>query len=576
MKKNYDFAILGAGPGGYVAAIRAAQLGASVCVIENRDVGGTCLNRGCIPTKAMYKSAEVLSCSKKFAEYGLEGTEAKINIKEVQNRKNTIINNLKNGVLGLFDANKVTYINATASFEDSKKLKVIFSSGEEQYIDAKNIIIATGSKPFMPNIEGANLPGVLTTDELLEIDYIPKRLGVIGAGTVGTEFANIFNSFGSDVYVIIKYDRVMRKLDLETVYKFMKPLKKSGINFVEEVLIDKIVKSENGLIVIAHNKSDGEQVFVEVDNVLVSAGRRPNIKNLNLEKAGIKYSDSGINVDENYKTNIDGVYAIGDVIGGAMLAHVASNEGERLVEALINKTEVEPMGTYPDCVFSFPEMATVGFTEEQVKDKKIKYKVGTFDFASNGKAMTLGETDGMVKIIAGEDDQILGVHIVGPHASDLIHEACCAIENKISVSSLIKTIHAHPTLAETFWEAAMDVHNRSIHKIPEECILNNKLKTVENILPKQTDEKKSEVIKDDNKDELIIKMPKLSDLSSENTLQEWKKSIGDNIEVGEIICVIEAGKTTQQYKSEIKGIMSQIYAEEGDNIKVGEPICKLK
>ncbi|MCK9191137.1 MAG: FAD-dependent oxidoreductase, partial [Sphaerochaetaceae bacterium] len=342
--KNYEFLFIGAGPGGYVAAIRAAQLGASVCVVENREAGGTCLNRGCIPTKALYRSAEVLRESRELESYGLDGGAAKANMKAIQKRKSGIVSQLRDGVRSLLRANNIDYLEGTGSFVDQKTVLVILKEGGREKVTAKSIVIATGSSPKRLSIPGNDLPGVMTTDELLEIDHIPKRLGVIGAGTVGTEFANIFNSFGSDVYVVVKYDRVMRKLDLETVYEFMKSFRKQGINMVEGVLPQRLEKTENGIVIVSKDLKTEKEVRTEVDEVLLSAGRRANTDNLNIKASGVKTDRCGfVLVDSNYKTNIDGIYAIGDVIGKQMLAHVASAHGEKLVESIINHTDAKPM-----------------------------------------------------------------------------------------------------------------------------------------------------------------------------------------------------------------------------------------
>jgi dihydrolipoamide dehydrogenase len=553
--EKYEFLFLGAGPGGYVAAIRAAQLGASVCVIENRQAGGTCLNRGCIPTKALYRSAEVLRESREFASYGLDGNAAKANMASIQKRKNGIVNQLREGVLSLFRANDITYLEGTGSFIDSKTVKVLFNEGGEKEVTANHIVIATGSSPKRLSIPGSDLPGVITTDELLEIDYIPKRLGVIGAGTVGTEFANIFNSFGSDVYVVVKYDRVMRKLDKETVYEFMKSFRKQGINMVEGVLPQRLEKTDNGLVIISKDLKTEKEVRTEVDEILLSAGRKPNTDNLNIEATGIKTDKCGfVMVDKNYKTNVDGIYAIGDVIGKQMLAHVASANGVKLVESIINHTDAKPMTPVPDCVFAFPEIATCGISEEYAKEKKLEYRVGRFPFAANGKAMTLGETEGLVKVIADMDGKILGVNICGPHASDLIHEASTAMTAGLSVDDLNETIHAHPTLIETFSEAIMDVEEKSIHSHPK-CNIH-------------IEDKPNPAI-----DAGKIRMPKLNDLMTVGRICGWNFEIGDHVKKGDILCNVEANKANGEIVAPIDGKIMEFRDQQCETAEVGSIVC---
>lgn len=554
--KNYDFIFIGAGPGGYVAAIRAAQLGSKVAVVENRQAGGTCLNRGCIPTKALYKSAEVLRESRELESFGLNGSAATADIKAIQNRKNKIVNKLRNGVVSLLSQNNVDYFEGTGSFIDSKNINVALNAGGQETLTAQNIIIATGSSPKKISIPGNDLEGVMTTDELLEIDHIPRRLGVIGAGTVGTEFANIFNSYGSDVYVVVKYDRVMRKLDKETVYEFMKSFRKQGINMVEGVLPQRFEKTENGIAIISKDLKTEEEVITEVDEILLSAGRKANTDGLNLENAGVLVDSAGfVKVDDNYKTNVDGIYAIGDVIGKQMLAHVASAHGVKLVEALVNHTFPKSMTPVPDCVFAYPEIATCGISEEQAKNRKIDYKVGKFKFESNGKALTLGETEGLVKVIAGRDDKILGVSICGPHASDLIHEASTAMTAGLTVEQLNNTIHAHPTLIETFSEAVLDVNNKSIHAAPKCSIA------------APTDKKI---------DPGKVRLPKLNTLMTKGRITEWKVELGQHVRKGDILCAVEANKVSGEITAPIDGKIIELKDQNNEQIEVGTLICVIQ
>ncbi|MGD1823643.1 MAG: dihydrolipoyl dehydrogenase [Pleomorphochaeta sp.] len=554
--KSYELLFIGAGPGGYVAAIRAAQLGAKVAVIENREAGGTCLNRGCIPTKALYKSAEVLRESRELASFGLDGTAAKANISAIQKRKNGIVKQLRDGVITLLSENNVDYYEGLGSFIDKKNVKVTLNAGGEEILSAPSIIIATGSSPKKLALPGSDLNGVITTDELLEIDHIPRRLGVIGAGTVGTEFANIFNSFGSDVYVVVKYDRVMRKLDKETVYEFMKSFKNQGIHMVEGVLPQRFEKTDNGIAIISKDLKTEEEVITEVDEILLSAGRKANTVGLNLENAGVMVDSAGfVKVDDNYKTNVPGIYAIGDVIGKQMLAHVASAHGEKLVESIIKHTFPKPMTPVPDCVFAYPEIATCGISEEQAQNRKLDYKVGKFKFASNGKAMTLGETEGLIKVIAGKDNKILGVNICGPHASDLIHEASTAMTAGLTIKQINNTIHAHPTLIETFSEAVLDVDNKSIHAAPKCAFISSSEKKV---------------------DPGKVRLPKLNSLMTKGRVCNWNVELGQHVKKGDVLCSVEANKVNGEITAPVDGKIIEIKDQNNETVDVGTLICVIQ
>ena len=461
-----DIIIIGGGPGGYVAAIRAAQLGAEVCVVEMNKLGGTCLNRGCIPTKALYRNAEILHIMARLDEFGINNHEYSIDVEKVQKRKKTVVENLRDGVGQLLKANGVEVINGAASFKDSHTLVIQLPDGETREITGESIIIATGSIPTIPDIPGVNGPNVVTTDELLEFDHIPKRLAVIGGGTVGVEFAGIFQAMGSQVSIIIKYPLVLRKLDVEMIRRLTNSMKSHGIETVNNVRVKRIENNVANATIIVEHDEKGE-IAIEADMILLSIGRRPLVSGLNLEGLGIDYDSKGIKVDENYETNVKSVYAIGDVTGGWMLAHVASEQGIITVEKILGRNEHSELGAIPNCVFSFPEIATTGMTEEEAKETGMPYKVGKFMFAANGKALSLGEKEGFVKIIATMDDTIIGVHILGPHASDLIHEGVLAINKSMKVDDIIHTIHAHPTLGECFSEAAMAVKNMAIHGAPK-------------------------------------------------------------------------------------------------------------
>ncbi|NLB87900.1 MAG: dihydrolipoyl dehydrogenase [Syntrophomonadaceae bacterium] len=456
-----DLIVIGGGPGGYVAAIRAAQLDMKVVLVEKDSLGGTCLNRGCIPTKAYFQNAKALKTVQNASEFNISVDSVQFDLKGAKERKDNIVNNLVNGVKQLLKANGVEVLTGVASFIDKNTVSV---NGEN--LTAKNIIIATGSKPSMLPIKGIDLPKVLNSDEILEITDVPPKLAIIGGGVVGLEYACIFNAFGSEVTVFEYMPLVLNNIDSEISKRMGVFLKKQGITLHTSTVVKEILETEEGLKILAEGKKGTFEV--EADLVLVAGGRKPNIEELNLAEVGIITENDFIKVDSSFATNIDNIYAIGDVIGGHMLAHVASEEGITAVEKMAGLTESEVhYHAVPSCIFTFPEIATVGLSEEQAKDKGINYKVGKFQFAANGKAMTMGETDGLVKVIADEDDVVIGMHIIGPHASDLILEGITLVKNRLTLKDIKGTIHPHPTLGEAIAESILDVNNEAIHLVPK-------------------------------------------------------------------------------------------------------------
>ncbi|MEF9951396.1 MAG: dihydrolipoyl dehydrogenase [Clostridium sp.] len=459
-----DVLVIGGGPGGYVAAIRAAQLGAKTCVVEMDKVGGTCLNRGCIPTKALYRNAEIINNIKEADMFGITIPSFDLDFTKVQERKGGIVNTLVSGIDQLLKANGVELISGKASLKDKNTVTVNLNNGETREITAKNIIIATGSRPSMPSIEGGNLEGVLTSDEILELSEVPKRLLVVGGGVIGMEFASIFNSLGSEVTVLQSSDRILKFADTDLTKRLIASSKKKGIAMNLNTRIQSISKENDSLKVIANGKK-GEVSF-EADKVLLSIGRVPVVEGLGLENVGIEFDNKGIKVDANFETNIKGIYAIGDVNGKHMLAHAASHQGISVAEIITGLVSHADHNLVPNCVFVFPELSTIGPSEDELKAEGKEYKVSKFMFGANGKALTLGESEGLVKILADMDNNILGVHILGPHASDLIHEGVLAVSNKLNVEDIANTIHAHPTLSESFVEAVLGIDNKAIHMAP--------------------------------------------------------------------------------------------------------------
>lgn len=456
-----DIIVIGGGPGGYVAAIRAAHLGAKVCIIERDRVGGTCLNRGCIPTKALWRNAEILNTLKHIKEFGIEIDGYSINVEEVQSRKQKVVDQLVSGIEQLLNANKVEVISGTASLKDKNTVSIILPDGSSKEHTAKNIIIATGSRTTVPPIQGANLEGILTSDEILNFKEIPKRLTVIGGGVIAMEFAGIFAAMGSAVTVVNR-SSILKRVDSDIVKRFSVSAKKKGVEIITECKMDKIEKRDDLFYLLGENKKG--KFEIEAEALLVATGRDPVLEGINLEGLGIEFSKKGIKVDSNYETNIKGIYAIGDVNGKVMLAHAASHQGIAVAEALMG-IENSSHSPVPDCIFVFPEISSVGITEDEAKEQGITYKASKFMFGANGKALSLGEGEGFVKVLSNEEEEIIGVHIMGPHASDLIHEGTLAISAKLKIDDIKNTIHAHPTLSEAFHEAVCGLKGEAIHMV---------------------------------------------------------------------------------------------------------------
>ena len=458
-----DIIILGGGPGGYEAAIRGAQLGAEVLLIEKDRVGGTCLNRGCIPTKALYRNAEVLKNVKEANHFGIEIPSYSLNVDKVQARKSEVVNSLVTGIEHLIKANKIEYLQGTGKLIDNHTIEVKTDDGITS-VQGKHIIIATGSESSIPPIEGATLPGIYGSNEILEFDQVPEKLIIIGAGVVGVEFANIFNTFGSEVTLMLRGDLIIKSEDKEISKRLASYFKKSGIKIVNKIQY-KHIKKENNTYTVTVEGKKGE-VSYTADRILMAAGRKPNLENIGLDQVGITYTKKGITVDDHYQTNIENVFAIGDVNGILMLAHVASHQGISVVERIMGKEPTINQKLVPNCIFTFPEVSSIGESEESLKDKGLEYKTNKFNFMANGKALALGEGDGFVKVIEA-NNKLVGVHILGPHASDLIHEAAIILNQGLGVKDVANTIHAHPTLAEAFVEAVLGLHNEAIHQAPK-------------------------------------------------------------------------------------------------------------
>jgi dihydrolipoamide dehydrogenase len=445
--------ILGAGPGGYVAAIKAAQLGAEVTIIEDGEVGGTCLNWGCIPTKTLIASAEVLHKTRNARSFGLEldGTITP-NIEKIVERKNKVVSTQIKGIRGLFKSWGINLIEGRGVIIGPQKIQVTLKDGSIQDVDTDKIIIATGSRPAQIPVFPFDGKRILSSDHAVNPDSIPKSLLIVGAGVIGCEFAFIYKEFGADVTMVEMMPNAVSTEDEEISQILERELKKNKIKLLTNTSVDKVDLNDDGVSVQLSNDK-----IIEAEKVLVSIGRAVNTENIGLEEVGVNKGQRGeIIADNKLQTNIDGIYAIGDVIGGIMLAHLASKEGIVAAENAMGGNSTVNYDVVPAAIFTSPEIGSVGLREKQAAEKGINYKVGKFQFRGLGKAHAMGEISGLFKIISEqESDKILGAHIIGAHASDLVHEIAVAMEKGLTVKDIAHTIHAHPTLAEGIMEAAV-------------------------------------------------------------------------------------------------------------------------
>src|SRR5438128_1163401 len=456
MAGAFDVAVIGGGPAGYVAALRAAQLGASTAIVEKDRMGGTCLVRGCIPTKALLQSTELYSLAKAGEAYGLVTGNVGFDWPTAQKRKTAVVDQLVKGVEGLLKAGGVTSLKGAARLAGKGAIDV---AGEK--LQAKDIVIATGSAIARIPLPGAEL--TIDSDQILELKEVPRRLAVIGGGVVGMEFAAMFAALASKVTVLEMLPQVLAMVDSDLVAVYTKHLSGLGGEIHTNSKVSRVVKQNGGLQV--QFSTGGEGGAVDADQVLLAVGRVPFTQGLDADKAGVKLDRGRVVVDDHLRTSADGVWAIGDVIGGIMLAHVASYEGVCAIENIAgHSNRVPDYHAAPNCVYTDPEIAHVGLGEKEAKDKGLEVRVGRFPFAAAGRALTLGQTEGFVKVIAdAESGKLLGAHIIGPRATDLIAEATLAIQNGLTLEQLDLTIHAHPTLPESLMEAALAAQGRAIH-----------------------------------------------------------------------------------------------------------------
>ena len=462
MNEEIDVVIIGGGPGGYVAAIKAAHLGLKAVLVEKDKLGGVCLNKGCIPTKALVSTAEVLNYIQRAGEFGIQVKDYSFDFPAIMKRKDLITRRLSSGVEQLMKANQVRIVRGEGQIIEPGTVEVLDAERQKEIIKTKNIIIATGSSVMKLPIPGSDVEGVITSDEALSLSELPSRMLIIGGGVVGIEFAGIFKALGVEVTVVEMLPRILLPIDEEIARRLTQILKRKGIEILTDCKVKEIKKNNQNLEVLV-STSDGEKKL-ETEKVLLAAGRVPELGNIDVRGLGIELDGKTIKVDEKMRTNIPGIYAVGDVVGKIMLAHVASREGIVAVENISGKEVLMDYKVVPNCVFSMPEVASVGLTEEEAKKENNNIKISKFPFMANGKALGMGETEGMVKIIAdGDTLELLGVHILGVHASDLIAEGTLALSMEATAFEIVNTIHAHPTLAETIAEAAEGITGKPIH-----------------------------------------------------------------------------------------------------------------
>ena len=463
--EEFDVVVIGGGPGGYVCAIRAAQLGNKTACIESRGaLGGTCLNVGCIPSKSLLHASEMYNkAQNEFQHIGINTGALSLDLAKMMDHKAKSVEGLTKGIEFLFKKNKVTYLKGHGSFKGKNTLEVKDSSGSVQEIKAKNIIIATGSSVLsLPNIK-VDEDTIVSSTGALSLKKVPKKLIVIGGGVIGLEMGSVWLRLGSEVEVIEYMDHITPGMDREICDNFLKILKKQGMKFHLSTKVLDVKKSSDGATVFVEN--NGQKMEMTGDIVLMSVGRKPNTEGLNLEAAGINKDQKGrISIDKKFKTNIDNVYAIGDVVEGPMLAHKAEDEGMAVAEFISGKYGHVNHDTIPGVIYTSPEVAAVGKTEEQLKQAGIEYNVGKFPFMANSRAKINNDADGFVKILADKvTDKILGVHMIGPDVGTMIAEVVLAMEFGASAEDIARTCHAHPTLTEAVREAALAVDKRAIH-----------------------------------------------------------------------------------------------------------------
>ena len=467
MQKSFDVIVIGGGPGGYVCAIRSAQLGFKTACIESRGtLGGTCLNVGCIPSKSLLNLSENYhKAQREFNSLGIEASRIKLNLSKMMSNKNKSVLTLTKGVEYLFKKNKITYLKGNGSISSQNIVTVVDEFKKKSNYQTKNIVISTGSIPAsLPEIK-IDEKIIVSSTGALSFDKVPKELIIIGGGYIGLEMGSVWKRLGSNVTVVEFLDHIIPGMDSDISTEFLKILKKQGINFKLNSKVTAVSTVKDQAVVDFTNNESAKRERIQTDKVLIAVGRKPNIEGLNLTKIGIKKDTQGrIQVNKKFQTKFENIYAIGDVIPGPMLAHKAEDEGIAVAEIIAGQAGHVNYDVIPAVIYTSPEVAAVGKTEEQLKKEKIKYKVGKFPFLANSRAKVNNETEGFVKIIADEkSDKVLGAHMIGPHVGTMIAEAALAMEFGASSEDIARTCHAHPTHTEAIKEAALAVDKRPIH-----------------------------------------------------------------------------------------------------------------
>jgi dihydrolipoamide dehydrogenase len=467
MSENYDVVVIGGGPGGYVCAIRAAQLGLKVACVEKRGaLGGTCLNVGCIPSKALLHSSHLFEeANDHFDTHGIEINKPKVNLEKMMARKDKVVESNVKGIEFLFKKNKIAYVKGTGKIKSATEVDVDLTDGGTETLSAKNIVIATGSEVTpLPGVE-IDEKQIVSSTGALELAKTPKKMVVIGAGVIGLELGSVWRRLGAEVTVIEFLDRILPGMDGELAKQTQRIFTKQGLEFKLGHKVTGAKTGKSGVTLTVEPSKGGDAEEIKADTVLVAIGRRPYIAGLGLEDVGVELDERGrVKTDEHFQTNVQGIFAIGDAIAGPMLAHKAEEDGVALAEMLAGEEGHVDYGKVPGVVYTWPEVASVGKTEEQLKEEGVEYSVGKFPFTANGRAKAMESTEGFVKILEDKKTlRVVGCHIVGPAAGDLIAEVVLAMEYGASAEDIARTCHAHPALGESVKEAALAADGRAIH-----------------------------------------------------------------------------------------------------------------
>lgn len=457
-------AVIGGGPGGYVAAIKAAMLGAEVTVIEKRKVGGTCLNVGCIPTKALLASSSLISSIKEAKDFGIHiNGEVEANFDDIMNRKNKVVSQLISGIEFLFEKRGIKLVNGFGKLVDTNKIEVNKEDGSKELVEADKIILANGSQPVILPMFPYDGDKIITSDEALNLKDVPKSLLIVGGGVIGCEFGQFFRALGTEVTIVEMFDQLLPLEDKDVAKQLQRQFKKDKIKVMTGVKIEKCEIVDNEVVATLSNDKE-----VKAEKALLSIGRKPYLDNSGIEDIGIELERGKVIVNENLETNVKGIYAIGDIINTPFLAHVASKEGLVAAQnAVCGNSKTVNYAAVPRCVYTEPEVAGVGKTEKELQENGIEYNTGQFDFRALGKAQAIGHFQGFIKILADKNDKIIGASIVGPHATDLLTELSLAVHLGLTVEEVGDVIHAHPTLSEGIMEALHDIHGECVHAAPK-------------------------------------------------------------------------------------------------------------